>query len=62
MVVLLLLTFVLNSTAVVLRYQHGFTFEEMAVICNEKPGTLQARVSRALPLLRACVERTGGRL
>jgi RNA polymerase sigma-70 factor (ECF subfamily) len=50
-------------TAVLLRYQQGFTFEEMAEICGEKPGTLQARVGRALPRLRACIEaRTGGRL
>ena len=50
-------------TAVLLRYQQGFTFEEMAQVCGEKPGTLQARVVRALPLLRACIEvRTRGRL
>jgi RNA polymerase sigma-70 factor (ECF subfamily) len=45
-----------SRTAVVLRYQQGFTFEEMAAICNEKPGTLAARVSRALPRLRALIE------
>jgi RNA polymerase sigma-70 factor (ECF subfamily) len=50
-------------TPVLLRYQQGFTFEEMAEICGEKPGTLQARVGRALPRLRACIEaRTGCRL
>lgn len=50
-------------TAVLLRYQQGFTFEEMAEVCGEKPGTLQARVVRALPRLRACIEaRTKGRL
>jgi RNA polymerase sigma-70 factor (ECF subfamily) len=42
-------------TAVLLHYQQGFTFEEMAVICGEKPGTLQARVARALKALRACI-------
>jgi RNA polymerase sigma-70 factor (ECF subfamily) len=42
-----------SRTAVLLRYQQGFSFEEMAEICNEKPGTLQARVARALPRLRA---------
>ena len=48
--------------AVLLRYQLGFTFEEMAVICDEKAGTLQARVMRVLPLLKACIEqRTGHR-
>ncbi|HET7500685.1 MAG TPA: sigma-70 family RNA polymerase sigma factor [Kofleriaceae bacterium] len=45
-------------TAVLLRYQQGFTFAEMARICGEKPGTLQARVTRALPLLRKCIEAT----
>jgi len=42
--------------AVLLRYQQGFTFEEMAEICREKPGTLQARVNRALQTLRTCIE------
>jgi RNA polymerase sigma-70 factor (ECF subfamily) len=50
-------------TAVLLRFQQGFTFEEMADACHEKPGTLQAQVARALPSLRACIEtRTGGTL
>jgi RNA polymerase sigma-70 factor (ECF subfamily) len=50
-------------TAVLLRFQQGFTFEQMAEVCGEKPGTLQARVVRALPRLRECIEaRTGGRL
>jgi DNA-directed RNA polymerase specialized sigma24 family protein len=47
-------------TAVLLRYQQGFTFAEMARICGEKPGTLQARVARALPLLRAWIEAQTG--
>ena len=42
--------------AVLLRYQQGFTFEEMAEICREKAGTLQARVTRALHTLRTCIE------
>jgi RNA polymerase sigma-70 factor (ECF subfamily) len=46
-----------------LRFQQGFTFEELAEIFGEKPGTLQAKVTRALPVLRACIEnRTGGSL
>jgi RNA polymerase sigma-70 factor, ECF subfamily len=50
-------------TAVLLRFQQGFTFEEMAEVCHEKPGTLQAQVARALPSLRTCIEtRTGGTL
>jgi len=50
-------------TALLLRFQQGFTFEEMAVVCRERPGTLQARVTRALPIVRACIEnRIGGPL
>jgi RNA polymerase sigma-70 factor (ECF subfamily) len=52
-----------SRAAVLLRYQQGFTFEEMATICGEKPGTLQARVTRALRALCRCVEaRTGDKL
>jgi RNA polymerase sigma-70 factor (ECF subfamily) len=47
----------------VLRYQQGFTFEDLGMMFHEKPGTLQARVMRALPVLRACIEaRTGGKV
>jgi len=46
-----------------LRFQQGFTFDELSEIFGEKPGTLQAKVTRALPVLRACIEnRTGGSL
>ncbi len=45
--------------AVVLRYQEGFSYEEMAEICREKPATLQARVARVMPLLRVCLENKG---
>jgi RNA polymerase sigma-70 factor (ECF subfamily) len=45
--------------AVVLRYQEGFTYEQMSRICNERPATLQARVARAMPLLRQCLEMKG---
>lgn len=51
-------------TAVLLRYRDGFQYEEMARITTdggsgqeEKPGTLQQRVARALPVLRKCLER-----
>ncbi|MCE9579271.1 MAG: RNA polymerase sigma factor [Deltaproteobacteria bacterium] len=48
-------------TAVLLRYQQGFSYEDMASVCREKANTLQARVLRALPILRRCIEtRTGG--
>jgi RNA polymerase sigma-70 factor (ECF subfamily) len=43
-------------TALLLHYQQGLTFEEIAVICREKAGTLAARVARALPRLRADIE------
>jgi RNA polymerase sigma-70 factor, ECF subfamily len=50
-------------TALLLRFQQGLTFEDMAEVCREKPGTLQAKVSRALPILKECIEaRTGGSL
>ena len=49
------------QAALLLRFQQGFTFEDMAEVCHEKPGTLQAKVTRALPVLRTCIEhRTGG--
>jgi RNA polymerase sigma-70 factor (ECF subfamily) len=40
-----------------LRFQQGFTYEEMAGICREKATTLHARVTRALPILKAKIER-----
>jgi RNA polymerase sigma-70 factor (ECF subfamily) len=50
--------------AVLLRYRDGFQYEEIARINREgtgipeeKPGTLQQRVARALPVLRKCLER-----
>jgi RNA polymerase sigma-70 factor, ECF subfamily len=52
-----------TRTVMLLRYQQGFTFDEIAEICKEKAGTLQARVTRALPRLRKCIEaRTGGKI
>ena len=44
-------------TAVLLRYREGFRYEEISEVCGDKPGTLQQRVARALPVLRKCVER-----
>jgi RNA polymerase sigma-70 factor (ECF subfamily) len=49
----------MTRTAVALRYQEGFSYEEMSDICRERAGTLQQRVARALPLLRRCVESKG---
>ena len=34
-------------------YIEGSSYEEMAEVCGEKPGTLSARVARAMPVLRA---------
>jgi len=45
--------------AVLLRFQEGLPYEEMGRMCREKPATLQARVTRALPLLRRCLEGKG---
>lgn len=46
-----------TKAAVLLRFREGLGFEEMAALHDEKPGTLQARVARALPVLRKCLER-----
>lgn len=49
--------------AVVLRYQQELSYDEVAEITGDRPGTLQQRVSRALPVLRKCIEarlRPGG--
>ncbi len=46
-------------TAIVLRYQAGVSYPEMARICRDRPATLQARVARALPVLRRCLESRG---
>jgi RNA polymerase sigma-70 factor (ECF subfamily) len=43
-------------TSVLLRYQQGLSYEEMAEISGESPGTLQARVARALRRLRDLIE------
>jgi RNA polymerase sigma factor (sigma-70 family) len=46
-------------SAVLLRFHEGMSYEHMSTICSEKPATLQARVTRALPLLRRCLEGKG---
>jgi RNA polymerase sigma factor (sigma-70 family) len=46
--------------AVLLRYQQGLSYEEMSKVYGERPGTLQQRVARALPLLKTCVEKKMG--
>jgi RNA polymerase sigma factor (sigma-70 family) len=44
-----------SRIALLLRYREGMTFEEIGVVCGEKPATVQARVARALPRLRAAL-------
>lgn len=46
-------------SAVRSHYEDGLTYAEMARICEERPTTLQARVARALPLLRRSLEKRG---
>jgi len=49
--------------AILLRYQQELSYDEAAAITGDRPGTLQQRVARALPVLRRCVEaqlRQGG--
>ncbi len=48
-----------SKVAVLLRFQEGLTYEEMSEICNERPATLQARVARALPILRKWLQERG---
>jgi RNA polymerase sigma-70 factor (ECF subfamily) len=42
--------------AVLLRYHQELSYDEIAVLTGDLPGTLQQRVARALPVLRKCVE------
>jgi RNA polymerase sigma-70 factor (ECF subfamily) len=42
--------------AVLLRFQQGMSYEDMAEVCGESPATLHARVTRALPLLRKSIK------
>ena len=45
--------------AVLLRFQEGMSYPEIAIVCGALVATLQARVVRALPVLRRCLERKG---
>lgn len=47
---------------VLLRYAEGFSYEDLSRICGERAGTLQARVARAIPVLRECLEQRGARI
>ena len=44
---------------VLLRFQEGFSYDEIARTCQEQPATLRAWVSRALPRLRKCINSRG---
>jgi RNA polymerase sigma-70 factor (ECF subfamily) len=44
---------------VLMKFQHDLSYEEMSPMVNQRPGTLQARVARALPILRRCLETKG---
>ncbi len=46
-------------SAVLLRFQEERSYREMSQISSEKPATIQARVVRALPVLRRCLEQGG---
>lgn len=48
-----------TRTAVLLRFQQGLSYPEIASLSNEKAPALQVRVARALPLLRRCLEEKG---
>lgn len=44
---------------VLLRFQHGQSYEEMSELLGVKPNTLHVRVARALPALKQCLEGKG---
>lgn len=45
--------------AIVLRFQQGLSYPEIARLSGEKAPALQVRVARALPVLRRCLEDKG---
>lgn len=45
--------------AILLRFQQGLSYPEIARLSGESAPTLQARVARALPVLRRCIENQG---
>ena len=44
---------------VLLRFQSGMSYPEMSEVLGVRSETLQARVARALPVLRRCLEGKG---
>jgi len=45
--------------SVLLRFQSDMTYDEMAGVLDANPDALHARVSRALPVLKRCLEAKG---
>ena len=45
--------------AVLLRFQQGLSYADIERLTGERATTLQARVARALPVLRRCLEEQG---
>jgi RNA polymerase sigma-70 factor (ECF subfamily) len=45
--------------AVLMRFQQDTTYEEMARVFGDRPATLHARVTRAIPVLRRCLRAKG---
>jgi RNA polymerase sigma factor (sigma-70 family) len=41
--------------AVLMRYEQGLSYDEIARMCRERAPAIQARVARALPVLRDCM-------
>lgn len=42
-----------------MRFTEGFSYDEIARICGARPEAVRARVCRAMPVLRRCIERRG---
>jgi len=49
-----------SRSAVLLRYQEGLAYADMAAMSGEQAGTIGRRVARALVVLRTCIERALG--
>ena len=45
--------------AVLLRYQNEMSYRDMEESCGDRAATLQARVSRAMPVLKRCLKAQG---
>lgn len=43
----------------VMRFTEGFAYDDIARICGARPEAVRARVCRAMPVLRRCIEQRG---